>query len=84
LTENPVDVDALFTAGGQQKQLLPGQNLRWTARQELQKVTPVMRDGEPDDSESYRYDASSQRIVKITSQLTGSTTQTKRVIYLPG
>ncbi|TCC04527.1 RHS repeat protein, partial [Kosakonia quasisacchari] len=83
-TENPADVEALFTAGGQQKQLLPGQNLLWTARQELQKVTPVMRDGEPDDNESYRYDASSQRIVKVTSQLTGNSTQTKRVIYLPG
>ncbi|MFE4110896.1 RHS repeat-associated core domain-containing protein [Kosakonia sp. YIM B13611] len=84
LTENPVDVEALFTAGGQQKQLLPGQSLVWTARQELQKVTPVMRDGEPDDSERYRYDATSQRILKITSQLTGNSTQTKRVIYLPG
>ncbi|MDN2485581.1 RHS repeat protein [Kosakonia sacchari] len=84
LTENPADVDALFTAGGQQKQLLPGQSLLWTARQELQKVTPLMRDGAADDSERYRYDASSQRIVKITSQLTGGSTQTKRVIYLPG
>ncbi|WP_228007780.1 RHS repeat protein [Kosakonia pseudosacchari] len=83
-TENPADVDALFTAGGQQKQLLPGQSLVWTPRQELQQVTPVTRDGTADDSESYRYDASSQRIVKTTSQLTGNTTQTKRVIYLPG
>ncbi|WP_234455678.1 RHS repeat protein [Kosakonia sp. LAM2021] len=84
LTENPADVEALFTAGGQQKQLLPGQSLLWTARQELQKVTPVTRDGAADDSERYRYDASSQRIIKITSQLTGNSTQTKRVIYLPG
>ncbi|WP_086869245.1 RHS repeat protein [Kosakonia pseudosacchari] len=83
-TENPADVEALFTAGGQQKQLLPGQSLVWTARQELQKVTPVTRDDAADDKESYRYDASSQRIVKITSQLTGGSTQTKRVIYLPG
>ncbi|NUL37444.1 RHS repeat domain-containing protein, partial [Kosakonia sacchari] len=84
LTENPADVEALFTAGGQQKQLLPGQTLQWTARQELQKVTPVTRNGAADDSESYRYNASSQRIVKVTSQLTGNTMQTKRVIYLPG
>ncbi|PDO89182.1 RHS repeat protein [Kosakonia pseudosacchari] len=83
-TENPADVEALFTAGGQQKQLLPGQTLKWTPRQELQQVTPVTRDGAADDSESYRYDADSQRIVKVTSQLTGNTTQTKRVIYLPG
>ncbi|WP_228007837.1 RHS repeat domain-containing protein [Kosakonia pseudosacchari] len=83
-TENPADVEALFTAGGQQKQLLPGQTLQWTARQELQQVTPVTRNGAADDSERYRYDASSQRIVKTTSQLTGNTMQTKRVIYLPG
>jgi len=83
-TENPADVEALFTAGGQQKQLLPGQTLQWTPRQELQQVTPVTRDGAADDSESYRYDAASQRIVKTTSQLTGNTTQTKRGIYLPG
>ncbi|MDZ7321087.1 RHS repeat protein, partial [Kosakonia sacchari] len=63
LTENPADVEALFTAGGQQKQLLPGQNLLWTARQELEKVTPVTRDGAADDSERYRYDASSQRVL---------------------
>ncbi|AGN84379.1 RHS repeat domain-containing protein [Enterobacter sp. R4-368] len=84
LTENPADVDALFTAGGQQQQLLPGQSLLWTARQELQQVTPVTRSGAADDRETYRYDASSQRIVKITSQLTGNSTQTRRVVYLPG
>ncbi|RCX04408.1 RHS repeat protein [Kosakonia sp. AG348] len=84
LTENPADVEALFTAGGQQKELLPGQSLLWTARQELQQVTPVTRDGAADDSERYRYDAASQRIVKITSQLTGNSTQTRRVVYLPG
>ncbi|WP_433646048.1 RHS repeat protein [Kosakonia pseudosacchari] len=83
-TENPADVEALFTAGGQQKQLLPGQSLVWTPRQELQQVTPITREGAADDKESYRYDASSQRIVKVTSQLTGNTTQTKQVIYLPG
>ncbi|MEJ8321651.1 RHS repeat domain-containing protein [Kosakonia sacchari] len=84
LTENPADVEALFTAGGQQKQLLPGQSLLWTARQELQKVTPVTRYGAADDSERYRYDASSQRVLKITTRLTGNSTQTKKVIYLPG
>ena len=84
LTENPADVEALFTAGGQQQQLLPGQSLLWTERQELQQVTPVTRSGAADDSERYRYDAASQRIVKITSQLTGNSMQTRRVVYLPG
>jgi insecticidal toxin complex protein TccC len=84
LTDNPADVDALFTAGGQQKQLLPGQALSWTPRNELLKVTPVVRDGAADDYESYRYDGSSQRIFKVSTQKTNNSTQTQRVVYLPG
>lgn len=84
LTENAADVDALFTAGGQQKQLLPGQTLVWTPRNELLKVTPVVRDGSPDDRECYRYDGSSQRVLKVSEQKTGTSTQTQQVLYLPG
>lgn len=83
LTTNPAEVDALFTAGGQQKQLQPGQHLIWTARNELLKVTPVVRDGDSDDRESYRYDGNSQRILKVSVQKTGGSTQTQRVMYLP-
>lgn len=84
LTENTTDVDALFTAGGQQKQLQPGQDLVWTARNELLKVAPVVRDGGADDGEYYRYDGGSQRILKVSVQKTGNSTQTQRVLYLPG
>ena len=84
LTENVADVDALFTAGGQQKQLQPGQKLTWTSRNELLKVTPVVRDGAADDRESYRYDAGNQRVLKVSVQKTNSSTQTQRVAYLPG
>lgn len=84
LTETPSEVDALFTAGGQQMQLLRGQSLVWTPRSELLKVTPVARDGGADDSESYRYDAGSQRILKVRVQETGNATQTQRMLYLPG
>ncbi|CDG98574.1 hypothetical protein XBP1_370003 [Xenorhabdus bovienii str. puntauvense] len=84
LTENPAEVDVLFTAGGQQNQLQPGQNLVWTPRGELLKVTPVTRDGANDDSESYRYDAGSQRVLKVSMQKTGGSAQTQRVQYLPG
>ncbi|EDZ1188062.1 RHS repeat protein [Salmonella enterica] len=84
LAEIPAEVDALFTAGGQQKQLQPGQSLFWTPRSELLKVTPVVRDGSTDDRESYRYDGGSQRILKTSVQKTGSSTQTQRVLYLPG
>jgi len=84
LTDNPADVDTLFTTGGQQKQLMPGQNLVWTPRNELLQVTPVVRDGSADDRESYRYDGSSQRLLKVSMQKTNSSTQTQRVLYLPG
>lgn len=84
LTENPSEVDMLFTAGGQQRQLQPGQSLIWTPRNELLKVTPVVRDGSTDDRESYRYDGSSQRILKVSLQKTGGSMQTQRVLYLPG
>ncbi|HDF2340772.1 TPA: RHS repeat protein [Morganella morganii] len=84
LTENPADVDALFTTGGQQKQLQPRQSLTWTPRNTLLKVTPIVRDGEADDSEIYRYDAGSRRILKVSRQKTGGSIQTQRVQYLPG
>ena len=84
LTENAADVDALFTASGQQTQLQPGQSLIWTPRNELMKVTPVVRDGDTDDRENYRYDADSQRILKVNVQKTGNSTQTQRALYLPG
>lgn len=84
LTENPSEVDALFTAGGQQTQLQPGQSLVWTPRNELRKVTPVVREGAVDDNESYRYDGNSQRLLKVSVQKTNSGTQTRRVQYLPG
>ncbi|MFE4109935.1 RHS repeat protein [Kosakonia sp. YIM B13611] len=84
LTTTPSDVDALFTAGGQQKQLLAGQPLIWTSRNELQKVSPVTRDDSADDQESYRYDGGSQRILKISMQKTSGSTQMQRVVYLPG
>ncbi|HHR6132206.1 TPA: RHS repeat protein, partial [Providencia alcalifaciens] len=84
LTENPLEVDALFTAGGQQTQLQPGQKMVWTPRNELLKISPIQRDAYQDDSERYRYDRNSQRIVKVSTQRTRSSTQTQRVIYLPG
>lgn len=84
LTENPAAVDALFTTGGQQKQLQPGQSLTWTPRNTLLMVTPIVRSGDADDSEIYRYDAGSLRILKVSRQKTGGSMQTQRVQYLPG
>ncbi|MGJ0639246.1 RHS repeat-associated core domain-containing protein [Xenorhabdus bovienii] len=84
LTENPAEVDVLFTAGGQQNQLQPGQELVWTPRGELLKVVPVVRNGQVSDQESYRYDADSQRIIKTHVQQTANSSQTQGTLYLPG
>ncbi|MEQ5118976.1 RHS repeat protein [Morganella morganii] len=84
LADTPEKAEALFTPGGQQTQLQPGQTLSWTTRGELQQVTPVVRNGAAGDRESYRYDAGSQRILKTAVQKTGNSTQKQQVIYLPG
>ncbi|WP_038218715.1 RHS repeat-associated core domain-containing protein, partial [Xenorhabdus bovienii] len=83
LTENPAEVDVLFTAGGQQNQLQPGQDLVWTPRGELLKVAPVVRNGQVSDQESYRYDADSQRIIKTHVQQTANSSQAQSTLYLP-
>ncbi|MGJ0638779.1 RHS repeat-associated core domain-containing protein [Xenorhabdus bovienii] len=84
LTEDASKVDALFTAGGHQKTLLPGQALAWTPGGELLKVMSVTREDAADDGESYRYDSSSQRILKVSAQKVNEAVQTQRVVYLPG
>lgn len=76
--------EAQFTAGGQQRQLQPGQRLYWTVRGELRQVTPVERDGDGADRESYRYDAKGLRVLKVSVQKTREGAQTRRVVYLAG
>lgn len=84
LADVPSAVEALFSPGGQQTVLLPGQQLAWTPRGELQQVSPVMRDGGPDDRESYRYDSDSQRVLKTSKEQAANSRRTRRVTYLPG
>lgn len=83
LTTTPSDVDGLFTAGGQQKLLQPGQRVSWTPANQLLTVIQVARDNGADDQESYRYDAGGRRMLKISTQKTINTTQTQRGLYLP-
>ena len=67
------DVDAFFTSSGQQKQLMNGQTLAWTVRQELLSVK-----GE-NFCEQYRYGSDHQRIFKLTRH----NQHMSMVIYLP-
>lgn len=82
-TEDPTQVDGLFTESGLQRQLLPGQDLIWTSRSELQKVTIIPRDNGNSDDEAYRYDGDSQRTLKVTRVHTNSNLKVQRTLYLP-
>ncbi|MCP1420243.1 insecticidal toxin complex protein TccC [Pseudomonas laurylsulfativorans] len=84
LTADPAQVEKYFSIGGHQHQLQPGQHLVWTGRGELLQVTPVTRNGEPSDNERYRYDAHSQRVIKINMKKNAGSHQIQRVVYLPG
>jgi len=77
LASNPDEVEALFTAGGEQRVLLPGQPLEWTARGELRRVAGGTQ-------ESYRYDAGRQRVLKVSHQQQGGSLKALRTLYLPG
>lgn len=76
--------EAQFTAGGQQRQLQPGQRLCWTVRGELRQVTPVERDGDGANREIYRYDAKGLRVLKVSMQKMRDGAQARRVVYLAG
>ncbi|HCN46651.1 MAG TPA: hypothetical protein DIT18_14170 [Pseudomonas sp.] len=83
LTDDPGQVDALFSPQGHQRYLQPGQALHWNSRGELSQVTPVTRLGNDSDIESYRYAADARRIRKIRRAHTRNTVVQRTVVYLP-
>ncbi|WP_283258112.1 RHS repeat-associated core domain-containing protein [Photorhabdus luminescens] len=87
LTTDPTKVDALFQAGGHQETLLPGQDLNWNTRGELQQITQVKRDNRTDsgsDIEWYRYGSDGMRLLKVSEQQTQDIFRQQRVVYLSG
>jgi len=82
--EVEVDFDAGFDANGNLLQLVRGQGLSWDARNQLQQITTLHRDEEPDDTERYVYDGQGQRCRKIGSTQAQNRTLTNEVRYLPG
>jgi len=80
----PEHVDAQFDEGGHQLALLLGQHLRWSTRGELAQVTPILREGQPDDREWYRYGSDGMRLLKVSELVAASSTQAQRVLYLEG
>ena len=78
------EIAAGFDPNGNSRALLRGQALEWDGRNQLQRVTPVSRPGDEDDSDVYRYDSQGQRLRKSTSRLSRFGNVIREVRYLPG
>lgn len=76
-----------FDANGNQQALVPGQLMQWDSRNQLRQITHVQRDepqGQDDDTETYVYDGSGQRVRKVRRAKTRGGEQISEVRYLPG
>ncbi|EGH75004.1 YD repeat-containing protein, partial [Pseudomonas syringae pv. aceris str. M302273] len=54
--EGEVDFATSFDANGNLLQLVRGQTMSWDARNQLQHITTVQREDQPNDEERYIYD----------------------------
>ena len=73
-----------FDQNGNLQTLEPGQTLTWNMRNQLQRVTQVRRENGPDDDETYVYDSSGSRALKITRANGPRLARVREVYYLPG
>jgi insecticidal toxin complex protein TccC len=78
------EIAAAFDASGNLLELDPGRLLTWDLRNQLQSVSPVVRDSGRNDVESYLYDGGGQRVRKIRALQTNARTVIAEVRYLPG
>jgi insecticidal toxin complex protein TccC len=72
-----------FDANGNLLYLNTEQPLQWDSRNQLKQVIQLKRETYSDE-EQYRYDASSQRVEKLTKRLAQEQIHSDRVRYLPG
>lgn len=79
LTENPDEVERLFTPAGQQRELNPYQQLSWSVGGELRCVSLSAGGG----TEHYRYDGSGRRVYKFSSNGSEHCPLTQQTLYLP-
>ncbi|MDF5774550.1 RHS repeat-associated core domain-containing protein [Pseudomonas syringae] len=82
--EGDVDFAAGFDANGNLLQLVRGQVMGWDARNQLQHITTVQREDQPNDEERYIYDGQGQRCRKISTAQASGRTLINEVRYLPG
>jgi insecticidal toxin complex protein TccC len=73
-----------FDACGNQLELQRGLTMVWDIRNQLNRVTLVKRESEPDDYECYVYDRPGHRLRKVHFSQTSRRTLLAEVRYLPG
>ena len=78
------EIAAAFDRAGNLQALHPGQVLVWDLRNQLQRVSPVVRVDANDDCELYQYDAGGQRMRKVTLRQAANVGHVADVRYLPG
>lgn len=78
------DIDTAFDVAGNLLALQPGQGLQWGLRNQLTKIATVTRTDAANDEEVYVYDGGDQRVRKLRTFQTQSTTRSEEVFYLPG
>ncbi|MHA3734907.1 RHS repeat domain-containing protein [Pseudomonas sp. Eth.TT006] len=77
-------IQAAYDRRGNLLALQTGRMLSWNLRNQVQAVSPVEHDSGVNDSETYLYDGSNQRVRKIRSLRTNARSIIADVRYLPG
>lgn len=73
-----------FDRNGNLQALEGGQSMGWDVRNQLVRLTQVLREGGNDDEERYAYDATGRRILKRRVTQARGVVHTAQVRYLPG
>uniref|UniRef100_UPI001CBD06CB RHS repeat domain-containing protein n=1 Tax=Pseudomonas sp. BF-R-19 TaxID=2832397 RepID=UPI001CBD06CB len=82
--DSPPDFAREFDGNGNQTHLLRGQLMQWDARNQLNQVSPVVREEGPDDLELYRYGGGGKRLRKVRCARASGRSVLSEVRYLPG
>lgn len=73
-----------FDECGNLSQVRPGQRIAWNSRNQLWNMTLAVHEDGAKDEESYWYDHTGMRAIKLNVTRTGNTTRRAWVYYLPG
>lgn len=73
-----------FDQGGNLQALAQGQTMTWNVRNQLARVSQVLRDNGEHDDEVYLYDGAGQRVIKRRVAHAKNQLHTHQVLYLPG